>query len=464
MNWEQYQKEIYRHFEKMYPEANIQYDIKILGRYSKTKRQIDILIEDEIAGFDFKIAVDTKYFSRRIDIKCVESFLSMMDDVGASQGIIITSKGFSEAALNRAHFDNRNLELDVINFDPLKGFQGFNALAHSGGYGITISAPLGCVIELNKENAGLAYIIPRGLGLRQAKAKNEWMYISIWIKDKTANNLEELVSLQNKKMESFYDGIEISSRQSSRRKDNKNTYVRIATRKEWDFLELTGFIEHEEFIAFIVCFTPEHSSEKNIRKINYMLKYSIPFKIKSDNRNIINTLKKKLKTIGDTEQRIQTFMKLAGYLKLDKKYDMALKYLRLGFDENPSHYSNIIQLMTTELTYGDTSQSFLYARQFFTMNYANPTSMQDIIYIFGELGSHQTLQTIIKTIAKEHEKSPEALANIFFHYGIYLQNIGDRSQSLKYLQKAKENFLEFNQVHYVLPKLNSMILDTQSND
>ena len=56
MNWKDYEKEVYEYCARMYPEAKITYDAKIIGHYSKKERQVDVLIE-EGAGFPIKIAV-----------------------------------------------------------------------------------------------------------------------------------------------------------------------------------------------------------------------------------------------------------------------------------------------------------------------------------------------------------------------------------------------------------------------
>ena len=75
-----------------------------MGRYSHTNRQIDVLIESYIAGKKIRLIVDGKYFNKNIDVKAVEAFISMVEDVDAKQGILITSKGFSAAAINRAYY------------------------------------------------------------------------------------------------------------------------------------------------------------------------------------------------------------------------------------------------------------------------------------------------------------------------------------------------------------------------
>jgi hypothetical protein len=51
----------------MYPGVQITHDAKVLGRYSKNQRQIDVLIEDETAGFPLVVLVDAKYFSHNIE-------------------------------------------------------------------------------------------------------------------------------------------------------------------------------------------------------------------------------------------------------------------------------------------------------------------------------------------------------------------------------------------------------------
>lgn len=117
MNWKNYEKEVHRYFSNMYPTATITYDAKLIGRYSKKERQIDVLIEDDIAGFPFKLVVDAKLFSKKIDVKAVESFIAMLEDVEANQGLLITQIGYSKAAINRAFYGPQKLELDVLNFD-----------------------------------------------------------------------------------------------------------------------------------------------------------------------------------------------------------------------------------------------------------------------------------------------------------------------------------------------------------
>src|SRR5665647_2858867 len=119
MNWKDYEEEIFQAFKNIYPEATITFDARIIGRFSKEERQIDILVEGSIAGRKIRIVVDGKFYNKKIDVKHVESFISMVEDIGAAQGILVTPRGYSKAAINRAYFGPSDIELDILNFDEL---------------------------------------------------------------------------------------------------------------------------------------------------------------------------------------------------------------------------------------------------------------------------------------------------------------------------------------------------------
>lgn len=94
----------------------------IVGRITGVRRQIDVLIE---ARHDtnnrHRIVVDAKKKSRRIDVKEVESFRGLMEDVGATHGYLVSPAGCTKAAEKRAQeaVSIRILPLNRLeNFDP----------------------------------------------------------------------------------------------------------------------------------------------------------------------------------------------------------------------------------------------------------------------------------------------------------------------------------------------------------
>ena len=83
------------------PDAKITENAKLVGK-SGSKRQIDILIEEETGQFKLRIAIDCKDYKNPVDIKDVETFLGLLTDVGAHKGAMVAAHGFTAAARERA--------------------------------------------------------------------------------------------------------------------------------------------------------------------------------------------------------------------------------------------------------------------------------------------------------------------------------------------------------------------------
>jgi hypothetical protein len=74
-------------------------------------------IRGELAGNKLLGIVDCKYYSKKIDVKAVESFLGMLEDLNANIGLMITNNGYSSAAINRASV--KTLKLEIVNIDEI---------------------------------------------------------------------------------------------------------------------------------------------------------------------------------------------------------------------------------------------------------------------------------------------------------------------------------------------------------
>lgn len=279
MDWKQYEKEIYDHFVGQFPDTEITHDAKILGIYSKVERQIDILIEQYVAGNRMMIAVDGKYFNKKIDVKCVESFIGMLEDIGVHKGLLISKKGFSEAALNRAHFGPSEIELDILNFKDLYFFQGHGAIPYAGNNGALVPAPFGWVIDIQTTHAWLATMYQQGSNLDNAMRNSEFMYIQFWNREKGGHTLEDLLRIQENNFKSADLNAKIEFLPTIKRNDAR-VMLRVANISHYPTAEYTGFVEFDSFILFCVTFTPENRSRQNIKKLENILKAALPIKVK----------------------------------------------------------------------------------------------------------------------------------------------------------------------------------------
>ncbi len=252
MSWKDYEIYIYKHFSRLFPDAKISHNVNRTGIISKIKRQIDILVEGEIAGFDISIIIDCKYFSRKVDVKHVESFISFLNDLKASKGILITNKGYSKAAFNRATYDTQDIELRIIDFRDLDTFQGFWAFAYAGGHCVFVSAPPGWVIDANPPNFTPAAIYPAGLSFKEAMKQTGLIYLNFIMKSMKIQDLNAATKLQDDNIREMYPNAKIEYFDQLLHQGHK-CLLRIADISEqYGGLEYTYFINYEKFVLFFV--------------------------------------------------------------------------------------------------------------------------------------------------------------------------------------------------------------------
>jgi hypothetical protein len=115
--WRDYEDHIYEKLKEWAgDQATVEFDQSLPGRFSKIDRQIDVLVRGRFANVtnrDMVAVVDCKYYTRKIDVKKVDEFLGFLDDTQADMGLLITNKGFSQSAKDRADI-GRGVELQVI--------------------------------------------------------------------------------------------------------------------------------------------------------------------------------------------------------------------------------------------------------------------------------------------------------------------------------------------------------------
>ncbi len=100
--FEELEKLVLRIQKQLAPEASVEHNVKLPGRHTGVQRQIDVLVRQKIGQYEIRIVIDCKDYSRPVDVKGVEEFHGLLDDVGAQKGVLVCPAGFSQAAKNRA--------------------------------------------------------------------------------------------------------------------------------------------------------------------------------------------------------------------------------------------------------------------------------------------------------------------------------------------------------------------------
>lgn len=100
--WRRFEKLAYEIQKELAPNAEVKFDDKILGVDSGVSRQIDISIRQNIGQMPMLVVMDCKDFKDTVDVKEMEAFAGAVRDVRADKGVMISSNGFTPAAINIA--------------------------------------------------------------------------------------------------------------------------------------------------------------------------------------------------------------------------------------------------------------------------------------------------------------------------------------------------------------------------
>lgn len=140
---EELERLVQRIQQELAPNAEVIHNVKMQGRRSKVKRQIDVLVTEKIGQYEINIIIDCKDYKNPIDVKGVEEFYGLLEDVGGQKGVLVCPKGFSEAAKVRA----TDLQIDLyspVDTEPHK-WQVFPSIpAMVEWRGVAISFGVSC--------------------------------------------------------------------------------------------------------------------------------------------------------------------------------------------------------------------------------------------------------------------------------------------------------------------------------
>jgi hypothetical protein len=140
--------------QQLAPKAEVLHNVKLTGRRTGSNRQIDVLVREKIGQYEINIVIDCKDYKHPVDVKGVEEFSGLLDDVGAQKGVLVCPVGFTANAKRRAE----GLQIDLyspVDTDPHKwqvsptipALCDFRIAAFS--FGLSCSAPMPFMIRSN---------------------------------------------------------------------------------------------------------------------------------------------------------------------------------------------------------------------------------------------------------------------------------------------------------------------------
>ena len=108
-NWQEYERAMFNELYYIFrpPKFVVKPDAReVIGLLSQERRQIDVAVFGQGDTLRPFLAVECKRYKRKLNVKDVETFVSMRDDIGAKNAILVCPAGFSKGASLRAKAAN----------------------------------------------------------------------------------------------------------------------------------------------------------------------------------------------------------------------------------------------------------------------------------------------------------------------------------------------------------------------
>lgn len=442
VDWQGYEQEIADEFRTNYPSAEITPNAKLLGKFSKVERQIDLLIEERASDFAFRIVIDAKYRGRKIDVGDVEAFIGLTRDVEAHTGMMVALEGYTPAAVNRAHNDDLDIILDVLNLEELKAFQGPTAIPYSGEYGVWIASPFGWIVDATRRPNMLAAIYQRGRTFEEAVRYDEWMYVNFWKKKgDLVNSLESLLTYQSGYMLSESTGSEIQIiEEGKNHRTSARTIIRRYRKTGYPAPEYTGFIDFDDFVFMCVLFTPEALERKNLRKLRFILRDAFPMSVTHDQKARIAAAEEKLKETLPIEERAGLLARMGLWHREMRNLQESKRTLKESLSLISNNHFALKELRATLIRIGDRDAMLKAMGELLRLDPHNPTVFDECIaYASGGPVTKSDVLSILDELAKNCPDDRLIQANCDFYSGKILIET-DPASAKQHFVAAEQEF------------------------
>lgn len=102
LKWKKFEELVAKIQTDLAGDAVVTHNEMITGKRTGVSRQVDVSIRKNVGQFELLIVIDCKDYGRPLDVKDVEEFMGLAQDVGAHKAGMVAAKGFSDTAKKRA--------------------------------------------------------------------------------------------------------------------------------------------------------------------------------------------------------------------------------------------------------------------------------------------------------------------------------------------------------------------------
>ena len=276
LNWAQYEAYVAGSLQRLLPGSKVSRNVKMLGLKTGRRRQVDVLVERNLGGLDFSIAVDCKCYRRKVNVNDVERFLGMLGDLRISKGVLMTTQGYTKTAFCRAQNESRDIELRILTVEQLSEFQGIGcAIPWNGPVAAVVSAPDSWVVDNEHRslpgsvspNAPQFTMYPLGHTRESALLSEAFIYGKIIPKGPEGDTIYAIADLHERKVlekvpTATFTRLPPIAREARAGGETEKTLLRVGyIHSGYRGPEYSLYIDHPTGVLLLVLFCPEGKDE-----------------------------------------------------------------------------------------------------------------------------------------------------------------------------------------------------------
>jgi hypothetical protein len=176
MDFSQYETSVAKYLVANNPEYEVRYNQRLPGARSRANRQVDVLLTRHDG--EHRVVVECKYHDRKLDVGIVESFIGFLQDVGVSDGILITNRGVSRSAARRV--SDASIRIRILTESDLELYRIRGLLPHEDGRMAIFSEPNGWVVSpIVYKIRACCVLLPIGFSYARGIDQGNYLYVNI---------------------------------------------------------------------------------------------------------------------------------------------------------------------------------------------------------------------------------------------------------------------------------------------
>jgi hypothetical protein len=264
-----------------------------------------------------------------VDVKHIEAFLGMLEDLGMTKGVMITTKGYSKSALMRAKLGSRKAELHILSPDRLSEFQHIgDAFLWVEPLAAVLDTPEGWVADNEDSRPERSQFAMYSLGHTRMSAQRlgAYLYGNIILKTEFQPNMESIATGHERATAEKFPAARFRRLPSTQRRygstnETKGDIFRVGNiDASYNGPEYSIYIDHPKGVLVLVLLCPEGEDNKYLPILKGL----------AETAQLVDCVDERPRRTRDVHGRISVYWNRAKYVQVYERPNTNVAWAMTG--------------------------------------------------------------------------------------------------------------------------------------